>query len=264
MAESDNNSDSLEDMAAAWWRDILIATRALTLLRPKIAPEGDEDAVARSRRAFPVVGLAIGLGAALVYGIASALHLGAFASALIAFGAVAAVTGARGETGLARFAEGLLGGANADERRAIMLDTTPGYAGMAAIFFSILLRAVLVAAASVHDSGAAVLIAALLGSRATLPHITMGFPAIAGESLGGLAREAGANQVWIASVAGALLVLVFLFSLSGIFAILLAAGAAFGTAWAALKLIGGLNMPALMAVQQAAEVALIIGAAARL
>lgn len=260
--------EAVVEEATGWWRDLLIAARFLTILPIPVPPSPSEQAVAESRRAFALIGLVIGLIAATVYGLAHLFTLTAFPAALLALAAASIVTGGRAEKGLADFAEGLFQGTDIASRRKAVTDERLGYIGIMAIVFSVLLRASLIAVAAAQGGGTAALVAALVGGYTVMAQIPSSFPPAHGETLQGLGRENGSAWIWLSSVVGGLLIFLCLtfadFFLGGLVAILLGGAAAYGTAYLALRMTGGLTMPAVMAVNQAAQLFILIAAAANI
>lgn len=248
--------------APSWARDLLVAVRVLTRIALPLGPAPTEDDVARSRRAFPIVGLGLALVASLVYTLCRAFSLPAFPSAFFAFGALIVLTGARAEVGFAAFWEGLGRGGDPAARRAIMAEERIGYYGVLAMFFSIILRAALLAAMVRSGPAAAALAAAVAGSRAVVPVVCDRRRSPAGETLGGLAGEPGRDQIWVGAVLGALFVLFFLGPLAGLLAVAAALAVTWAIAWVTARQVGGLNPPAVATVQQAAEIVILLFAVA--
>ena len=90
--------------------------------------------------AFPLAGLAVGLGTALVFWGAVALGLPLALAALLALGAQIALCGGLHEDGLADLADGLWGGHTPARRLEIMRDSRIGSYGVLALILSLALR----------------------------------------------------------------------------------------------------------------------------
>jgi len=90
--------------------------------------------------AFPVAGLVVGLGAALVFWVAAALGLPLALAALLGLGAQIMLCGALHEDGLADLADGLWGGHTPARRLEIMRDSRIGSYGVLALILSLALR----------------------------------------------------------------------------------------------------------------------------
>jgi len=122
--------------------DIAVAFQFLTRLPvPPVAfaPDG----LARAVKFFPLVGLVIGCGAALV-GKVLAPHLGRPVAALAVLLYLVLITGCLHEDGLADIADSL-GGWTHEQRLAILHDSHLGSYGGTALVLSLLSRAVLLA-----------------------------------------------------------------------------------------------------------------------
>jgi len=122
--------------------DIAVAFQFLTRLPvPQVgfAPDG----LARAVKFFPLVGLVIGSGAALLEKLL-APHLDRPVSALAVLLYLVLITGCLHEDGLADVADSM-GGWNVEQRLTILRDSRIGSYGVAALALSLLSRAVLIA-----------------------------------------------------------------------------------------------------------------------
>ena len=122
--------------------DIMVAFQFLTRLPiPEVpfAPDG----LARSVKYFPLVGLAIGAGAALLQKVL-ALHLGRPLCALVVLLYLVLMTGCLHEDGLADVADSM-GGWNAEQRLTILRDSRIGSYGATVLGLSLAARGVLLA-----------------------------------------------------------------------------------------------------------------------
>jgi adenosylcobinamide-GDP ribazoletransferase len=122
--------------------DIAVAFQFLTRLPvPQVgfAPDG----LARAVKFFPLVGLVIGSGAALLEKLL-ALHLDRPACALAVLLYLVLITGCLHEDGLADVADSL-GGWSREQRLTILRDSRIGSYGVTALVLSLLSRAVLLA-----------------------------------------------------------------------------------------------------------------------
>ena len=214
-------------------------------------------------RLAPLVGLVVGVVGALVLWVAvGGLGLPLLPAALLAVGATVWVTGALHEDGLADLADGFGGAFERRRKLAIMRDSRIGAYGVLALIFSVGLRVVALAALTGPEAAAAVLIAAHCLSRGLLP---LAMLALAPARDDGLAAGAGRPGPLDAAT-GLLLGLLLAFLATGIglaFGLGLAALIAAGlVAFIALRQIGGYTGDVLGALQQAAEVAVLLTAAA--
>jgi adenosylcobinamide-GDP ribazoletransferase len=146
--------------------DIAVAFQFLTRLPvPPVtfAPDG----LARSVKFFPLVGLVIGSGAALLEKLL-APHLGRPASAVAVLLYLVLITGCLHEDGLTDVADSL-GGWNPEQRLAILRDSRIGTYGAAALVLSLLSRAVLLAGLPLEHFTAYLISAHVLCRWSTLP-----------------------------------------------------------------------------------------------
>jgi adenosylcobinamide-GDP ribazoletransferase len=238
--------------------ELRLAAAFLTRL-PLPCPPVSEGALARSMRAFPVVGALIGLAGAALYGL---LHgaLPPFLAATVAVAGMVWLTGALHEDGLADVADGFGGGRDRERKLEIMRDSRIGSYGVLALVFAAALRVGAVAAQGDWAAAGAALIAAGAVSRGLLPGaMALMDPARAD----GLAAGAGKPDEGTALTAlgfGLLAAVACLGIGGGVLACLLAAVAAAVVGVLAARQIGGHTGDVLGAMQQAAEAAVLIAA----
>jgi adenosylcobinamide-GDP ribazoletransferase len=158
------------------WRHLTLAVGLLTRLPLTLNMLPDDADCIRAMRAFPVVGLIVGVTGGVVFWIAGELHLPATISALLAIASTVLVTGAMHEDGLADCADGFGGGRDVAHKLSIMRDHAVGAYGALALVLSVGLRA---AALSVLDGehGVLALIAAHCLSRGFMPLVACMNPA---------------------------------------------------------------------------------------
>ncbi len=255
---------ALGDTANGWWRDLCLAGMFLTRLPFALA---DSDVVSGDRplaaaaRAFPLVGIAVGLIAGGALLAASWLGLHPLACALIGLAAAVLATGALHEDGLGDVADGFGGGGTQAEKLKIMGDSRIGAYGVLAIVFSVGLRAALLAGIAGPGLAAAALVAAGAASRGVLPALMHGLKPV---RRGGLAKAAGRpdkNDAVTAALLGGLLALLFLPFMAGIAAVIAAGAVAMAFAAFANKQIDGQTGDVLGATQQLTETAVILAVA---
>lgn len=244
------------------WRLFWCAVGFLTRLPTPTSRDFEPEWIGRSARWFSLVGQLVGVLAAAVFLAAGGFWSGA-APALLAVGAGVWVTGAFHEDGLADTADGLGGGTTPATRLAIMKDSRIGTYGVVALILVVGLRIAAlaivpgwrgaVALVAAHGLGRAAAVAAM----ATQPYVGAAATAKAGAS----PQEPGRANVLFAG-----LVALWPFTLmplhSALLSIALAAAAAVLVALFAQRLIGGRTGDTLGAVEQAAETAALLGAAA--
>jgi adenosylcobinamide-GDP ribazoletransferase len=217
----------------------------------------------QSAGAWPIAGLLVAIVPAALFWIAVETGVPSIVAALLAFAALAALTGGMHEDGLADTADGFAGGRTRDEKLEIMRDSRLGTFGALALFFSVLIRAAslaaLIYAGAAAGAVAIVLVAAISRSMA-LWHWNATLPARSD----GLAWAAGRPD-WMALAIGLLvgiiaaIVLLFMFGVVVLIGILLAAlGIGVFTALC-VKKIGGHTGDTIGAAQQIAETLIFVG-----
>lgn len=123
------------------FQDILVAFQFLTRL-PLVRLHYNPDGLIRAAKFFPLVGLAIGAGAAGIYGLVSPhLPIAVVAVLIVLFSTL--VTGGLHEDGLADAADAFGGGWNKEQILDIMKDSRIGSYGALAIVFSVAGRVLL-------------------------------------------------------------------------------------------------------------------------
>ena len=262
-----------------WWRDTRVAAAFLTRL-PVLGSRADKDArggddmdageesalpeegLRSASRAFPIVGLGIGIAGAIVLVAAKWIGLGSFLAAALAVAAVIAVTGALHEDGLADAADGFGAGRDSEAKLAIMGDGRLGAFAVLALVLSVLLRVGALAAVPGTYSAAAALIAAAAFSRAVLPAVMAGLDHARSHGLAVAAGKPPQDRVLASLLLGTVLVLLFLGPFTGFVALLCGAGVAAVLAAVAQRAIGGFTGDVLGAIQQGTEIAVLLAAVA--
>ena len=210
----------------------------------------------------PVVGAAVGLLGAAVYGLAQALYLPPLPAAVLAIAATLAVTGGLHEDGLADVADGFGGGATRERKLEIMHDSRIGTFGVCALILSFMLR--VAALTNLGDPGlvAAVLVAAHAAGRAPLAAFMRLIPAARTDGMSADAGRPSQGSAMAAVLLGLVPLMIGLGFAAGIVAVvLLAAGFGF-MAWLCKKQIGGQTGDVLGALEQIGEIVVLLMAAA--
>jgi len=210
----------------------------------------------------PVVGAAVGLLGAAVYGLAQALYLPPLPAAVLAIAATVAVTGGLHEDGLADVADGFGGGATRERKLEIMHDSRIGTFGVCALILSFMLR--VAALTNLGDPGlvAAVLVAAHAAGRAPLAAFMRLIPAARTDGMSADAGRPSQGSAMAAVLLGLVLLLIGLGFATGVVAVVLLA-AGFGCmAWLCKKQIGGQTGDVLGALEQTGEIVVLLVAAA--
>lgn len=229
----------------------------LTRLPIRLDREAPQD-LAPCAPMFPVIGALVGLVGAGVYVLATWFGLTSFIAATLALGAMALLTGALHEDGMADVADGFGGGRTRAEKLAIMRDSRLGTYGAMALSLTLLARLGALATIATPPAVAAALIASGVASRALLPLAMALWPPARADGLG---ASAGRPASWHAALTGAIALVLLLLVLSPIEALtaalaaLLAAGAIGALA---RQQIGGLTGDVLGAIQQAGEIGVLL------
>jgi adenosylcobinamide-GDP ribazoletransferase len=244
----------LEDRAEELKACIVFCTR-LPLVRATPIAGG---AIAKAAWAFPIAGIVVGLIGAVVYALAHKFGLPPWPAAALAVAATMLVTGALHEDGLADTADGFGGGADREQKLAIMRDSRIGTYGVCALVVSLLLR--VGALASLPSAHAVVwaLIASHTAARATMPALML---MLAPARSDGLSHDAGRPPGEAVAAAAAIGFVVLVFSLhfgGGVLALLVLAVIVAVMTWLANRQIGGQTGDVLGALEQAGEVAVLL------
>ena len=251
-------------MDEAWLRGIgtdlkvavLFATR---IPLPHAAPIGGAD-IARAAWALPVAGLLIGLSSAFAYWLATYFGLPPFVCAALAVATSLGVTGGLHEDGLADTFDGL-GGATRADKLAVMRDSRLGTYGACALVLSLLLRIGALASLAAAGPAARALIAAHAGARAMLPLFLALVPAARTDGLSADTGTPPGPRVAAAAVIGLVLMLIELGTAPSLAVLLLLAAAFVAVRWLALRLFGGQTGDVAGALEQIAEIAVLLVAA---
>jgi adenosylcobinamide-GDP ribazoletransferase len=232
---------------------------ALGLLTRLPVPVTNATRGARAAWAWPLAGAVLGALAGLTGAAALALGLPGPVAALLALGALVALSGGLHEDGLADTADGLWGGWTRERRLEIMRDSRIGSYGVIALGLGLGLRGV--ALALIFEggplAGAAALVIAAMLSRAAMAGVMAALPHARAE---GLAQAQGRPPWAVVLLAAALAVAaaVILGGTAGAAAAAAAALAALAVARLAQARIGGQTGDILGAAQQAAEIAALL------
>jgi adenosylcobinamide-GDP ribazoletransferase len=220
--------------------------------------EGD---VARASWTFPIVGLAVGIAASLVYWLAISVNVAPQPAAALALAATMLLTGAMHEDGLADTADAL-GGATREQKLDIMRDSRIGSFGALALAISVLLRWSTIADIAEPRYVALALISSHTAARACLPAFMHLVPPARTDGLSSGAGRPPSSSV-IAALLLAALCLLFGFGLNGtVIALLMLAFTGFLLARIATKQFGGQTGDVLGAMEQIGEAVILVVASA--
>ncbi|SME92392.1 cobalamin-5'-phosphate synthase [Tistlia consotensis] len=214
-------------------------------------------------RAYPAVGLLIGLLAALAFALFGWLGLGDWPAAFLTLAVSLLLTGALHEDGLADVADGFGGGRDREEKLAILRDSRIGSYGVLALALSVGLRAsalVLLAQAGPDEAGlaGAGLIAAHGLSRGLLPLLTLLQPLARRDGLAVGAGRSEGGDAWTALAIGFVVAWATLSFGAALLALLLGLAAVFLFGRLAERQIGGYTGDVLGALQQVLEILVLL------
>jgi adenosylcobinamide-GDP ribazoletransferase len=248
------------DALIRWRDDVVASTMFLTRLPVGWLAPTEPAPLSRSMRAFPLVGIIVGLIGWAAFALAGALGLPATLAALLAVLATVLVTGALHEDGLADTADGFGGGGNAERKLAIMRDSRSGAFGVLALIFSVALRSAAIAVLAATAGPA--LVAAHAVSRATLPVLMRRLDPARSDGLGaGAGQPDDAAVLWCLAIA-IIVALVALGFARGVLALVIVAALLGLFAALARRQIGGYTGDVLGAAQQIGEIVMLLSAAA--
>jgi adenosylcobinamide-GDP ribazoletransferase len=247
-----------------WVTDTGLMLRLLTRLpAPAAGPVVFGGRLARALRTIPLVGAIVGAIGGLAYVVAFWLGLAPLIAAILAVLATLVATGAYHEDGFADTCDGLGGSFDREKKLAIMQDSRHGTFGVAAIVATLLLRVAALATIAEPALVVTALIATHAGARALLPAAMLWGQPAKTDGQGFAAGKPEQTSVWAALAIAAIIALVAL----GFVALpALAAGAVAGFAMftIARRQVGGYTGDVLGAIEQVAEIAMLLCLAALL
>jgi adenosylcobinamide-GDP ribazoletransferase len=217
--------------------------------------------LARASWAAPIAGAVVGGLGAVAYWLAHAAGLGALPAAGIALGVTIALTGALHEDGLADTADAFGAAAAPKARLAIMRDSRIGTFGACALIMSIGLRWAALASLAGPMRVAAALIAAHAAARAALPLLMRLTPPARTDGLSAAAGLPPADSVAAAALLGLVALGLALGVAKGLLALVLLLVGLAVLRQIALAKIGGQTGDVLGALEQVAEVLVLLVAA---
>ncbi|HEX4192031.1 MAG TPA: adenosylcobinamide-GDP ribazoletransferase [Stellaceae bacterium] len=246
------------------WRDEFFAALTFLTRLPlgRVQADAPLASLADAAWAFPLVGLVIGAIGGVAYAVAFSIGLPALAAALIAVAATALVTGALHEDGLADTADGFGGGATREAKLEIMRDSRIGSFGVIALVVGIGLRTIAIADTGTPSHAFLALIAAHALSRGMLPAALLKLDPARTDGLGAGAGRPEQKQVLIALTLALVIAVIATGFRAGLSATIVALIVALATGWLAQRQIGGQTGDVLGAIEQGAETAALLAAAA--
>ncbi len=212
--------------------------------------------------AAPLAGLAVALIAGVVFALAGMAGLSGNVAAALALAAAMLATGCLHEDGLSDVADGFGGGRTRERKLEIMRDSRIGAYGAAALVLSVLLR--WSALSDIASTGAAVagLIAAHVGSRALMPALMHLTPSARTDGLAAGAGTVSRDTALVAAAIGGMALLLCLGLPGALVAAALLALLLSLFRRLCLSQIGGHTGDTAGALQQGAEIAVLVAASA--
>jgi adenosylcobinamide-GDP ribazoletransferase len=217
-----------------------------------------EGSLAEAVRAFPLAGLVVGLAGALVYFAAMETGLSGLLAALLAVAATGIVTGALHEDGWADVCDALGARGGVEKRLETLRDSRLGSYGGLALVFATGIKVAAIAALGTPEMVAGALVASHTLARGVLP-LVMSRMKLARAT--GLAASAGRPTAAAAnwSLTLALLIAVAAVApVAALVALLSALAATWLVAGLAQRKFGGYTGDVLGAVEQVAEMAILV------
>lgn len=245
-----------------WLDDLRVAVALLTRV-PMPHPDGATPPnLARAQRLFPLVGVAIGAAIGALYSLFDAASLPPLASAALAIGAGALLTGALHEDGLGDVGDGFGGGRDCAAKLEIMRDSRLGTYGALTVVAAFVIKAAAIAdLAPAYAFGA--LIAAHTLGRAAIPVLAATLPFAREDGLGKGSGRPDLADVGVAVATGSVVAMLCMPLSIALLSIVLAGAGAAAVAWLARWQIGGVTGDVFGAAEQVVEIAVLLLAAAR-
>jgi adenosylcobinamide-GDP ribazoletransferase len=245
---------SAGNVLAAWQRDFWLCLGFFTRLPVKSVV----GSLSESVRGFPLAGLVVGLIGGLVYYLGYQIGLSALLAALLAVAATGIVTGALHEDGWADVCDALGARGGVEKRLEILRDSRLGSYGGLALIFGTAIKVSAIAALAAPELVAGALVAAHALARGVLP-LVMSRMDLARTD--GLAAGAGRPSIAAANWSLAIALVIAVFAIAPV-AALVALVAALAATWLIARLaqrkFGGYTGDVLGAVEQVAEMAILI------
>lgn len=250
------------EILTGWW-DATVLTAGVLAAPPLrmlgiATPRSKKGELAQAARAFPIVGLGVGLLGGLAYAIAAGLNMPPLIAATIAVSVMAFLGGASNEGGLARFADALIVGGTKTAQLARLKEHALG--GYAVLVLVIMLALRIGAISALADPGpaTAAMAAAAAASWAAVPAVLHYLPPARRSGFAFNAGRPAGGQAGLAALLGAALAFLFLGPVTGVIALLIGAAGAFKIAWFAQRRLGGATGDVLGSAQQAAEIGVLL------
>jgi adenosylcobinamide-GDP ribazoletransferase len=258
MSEPNDSVRSPSGFIEAWRDDLWLAAGFLTCLVSPPPGELATRALASAARAFSLVGIGLGIAAGVVYFIAVSVGLPPAVAAACSVASLVLATGALHEDGLADVLDGFGGGADPQQKLAIMRDGRSGPFGVIAITFSVVIRVSALASLVGPWSVLMALIAAGALSRAAIPFVMRELSAARPDGLGASAGVPSRDDVVIGLVIAGGIAVLTVGLVGALVALSVGAASATLVALMAQRQIGGFTGDVLGAVQQSVEIVVLL------
>lgn len=258
----DNGSINPAEILADWWQAIKLTAAAFAEAPFKLAgidvvkPKKGE--LAGAVRGFPVIGLAMGLIAALVYAVAYGLGLPPLLSAILAVATVAFLGGGGNESELARLADALISGGSKTQQLARLKEVALGTYGIIVLVVCLALRAGALASLGSPGTVTAALAAALAVSFTAMAVALYYLPPARRSGLAFTAGRPRTDQTVLAALLAGAIALLFLGPVVAVVALAVGAGGGLKFAWFGKRNLGGTTRAVLGGVQQGAEIGVLL------
>jgi adenosylcobinamide-GDP ribazoletransferase len=233
--------------------DLIVAFQFLTRI-PVPSTTFESDSLSRAVKFFPLVGLVIGSGAALLQRMLLP-HLGRPVLALVVLIYLVLITGFLHEDGLADVADGFGGGWDKDQILAILKDSRIGSYGATALILSLLARYLLLATLPLEHFAAYIISAHVLCRWSSLP---LSYFLTAARDTGGQGARIARLTTTSSLVAGSIFsffIVIFALRWASIAPIIASLITVVVTGWLYYKRIDGVTGDCFGATNQIAEVA---------
>lgn len=215
----------------------------------------EEDSLSRSVKFFPLVGLAVGSGAALLQSILI-VHLARPLTAFVVLTYLVLITGCLHEDGLADTADGFGGGWTKDRVLAILRDSRIGSYGAIALVLSLLARYLLLASLPMERFIAYVISAHVLCRWSSLPLSYFLPPAREQEGQGARIAKLTSFSSLLFGSALSTAIVIFALRRSSVAPLLVAPLIVLVSGWFYNKKIGGITGDCFGATNQLTEIAI--------
>ena len=253
---------AVREELSAWAEETVAAAVFLTRLPIRWRRYWPPELSARALRAFPLIGLGIGLFGGVVYGAAVLIGLPALPAAVLTVAAAVALTGAMHEDAMADTCDGLGGGQDREAKLLLMRDSQIGTYGAVGLTLALLARVAALAALAEPGPVLAALVAAETGSRAIVVLVATELAPARSDGLAASLQRPERRRALAPALVAVAVAVFTLGPAAGLGALVVGGLAALALAALARKQLGGHTGDVLGAVQQVSLIAMLFTAAA--